>query len=441
MSSELNHICSDKYLSPTLIPVSNEINKEIRSSDIPNLTSENLEPNFFTAKTSERNSIKLNLIRKFNKVKPIIDTTGLTYNEILNEMQNKVNIRRQVINFKEQLNQIYSNEVKNFVDHFLNYFNEISELVQKEHFDLSESLQILQEKLLLSSNNPEEINEIEKEICVLEEKIKNNKSNNQISNLLEKLNRLKAFNINNHLIFKEGRILPTSSQKEKSELIIRNIRELSHKKMKNIHDDSNALLDTIYLKKSKTRYGEDDDIQPLETSQNKIESFKQKSKKLFLRNFMQIFLIKDKGIFSESFFSKIDKSLLNSYKKFKFYEIKFYFSIEESYKDITDYINKLRRLFPRYLMLFKEIHKKRFVKITICGVGKKQSVMKRLLINIMSGDVDKDCLFKISLFSNVFDALAESIRKIEKNRNYFYSTNFKNSTLNKIITKVYSLSN
>ena len=279
---------------------------------------------------------------------------------------------------------------------------------------------------------------LENLFSLLEEKVTLYTYDTEISAMIDKINDIKSFVLKSEINFKNK--FPSQDSNKENNLNLKTISNLSNKKIEKVANGKDILLDTAYMKKTKSRYGMDDEIVIDEdfTTKNNEEYNKimKKNKKLFLRNFLQIFLMKDDGIFSESFFSKIDKSLLNSYKKFKFYEIKFYFSIEESFRDMSTYLENLRKLLPRYIMLYKELHKSRFIKITICGVGKKQSLMKRQLINILSGDVKLDCLFKISLFSNIFDCMTDSLKKISQKKNYFFYTNFTNNMLTKIIKKI-----
>lgn len=392
----------------------------------------------------------------FTLQKTVSPIFTLTPEDFMNEIYNKINFYKQQLNFKQELNNIYIAEVQRFIDHFINIFNQASlpfeELrLLKNSFERTENIVKTNMGLLSEETNEKKIhfvNAIKTFFQCFREKLgsPNGKLDLPI-NLRETLSKMENImeivqvsrvERENYLLEKLKK-MDDSAEKDVSEDTGK-IGLLSNKKIKQTNERCDLLLDTAYLKKSKTRYGEDDEvivednIIPQNVNEN-YDKIIRKSKKLFLRNFLQIYLIKDDGIFSESFFSKIDKSLLNSYKNFKFYEINFYFSVEESFQEFASYLQYIRKLFTRYVIVYKEKKQNKFVKITVCGVGKRQTLMKRHLINFMSGQVKHDCLFKISLFSNVFDSMSQSLRKVSRNKDYYFYSNFSTEVLNKIISK------
>lgn len=393
-----------------------------------------------TAISNERTvpvrKLSMNLMKEFERAK----TRPLkkSQEDLWTEMENKLNYYRQAINFKEELNITYFSEIQIFVEFFINFFNKhITEIndqfLIKESFSNIENL-ILRNYSLLEKNDLESrelfliLNDL---FNSLEENLKCFDLKFDCSQIIDKINELKSFGIKSE-IFDEG-------EKNSDKMLeSRKIFEIPEENFLKTNKKNDILLSTVRIKRSTSRYGEDDELILHHSSTTKPEynTIMAKSRKLFLRNFLQIFLMKDNGIFSESNFSKIDKNLLNSYKKYKFYEMKFYFSLEECFKNISNYIEIIRKLFPRYIMIYKKNNKKKFLKITICGIGKRQTLMKRKLINFMSGDVKQDCLFKISLYSNIFDCLTQSIEKLKSNKNYYFYTNFANGVLTKIIKKI-----
>jgi hypothetical protein len=382
--------------------------------------------------------LSINLMKKFQRAKT--RPPKKSQEDIWTEIENKINCYKQAINFKEELNKTFFSEIQIFVEFFMNIFNKHltdinDQFLIKESFSNIENL-ILRNYSLLEKNDLESrelfllLNDL---FLNLEEKLKSFELKFDFSHIIDKINELKSYVLKSEIINEEMNNINTDQIPEFSK-----ISEIHEGKNLKTSRKKDILLSTVRIKRSTSRYGEDDELIFRRSSTTKPEYNKimAKSRKLFLRNFLQIFLMKDNGIFSESHFSKIDKSLLNSYKKYRFYEIKFYFSVEECFKDIAYYIEILRKLFPRYIMIYKNNHKMKFLKITLCGVGKRQTLMKRKLINFMSGDVKQDCLFKISLFSNIFDCLTDSVQKLKSQKNYFFYTNFANGVLAKIIKKI-----
>jgi len=474
----------------------------------------------------------------------------LSNEEIFNEILNKMNSFQQVINFHEELNNQYVNEVQEFINYFMNYFNEFTRnedlaFVQFKEFFLKAEEIILNKLNFISEINSDENlknslisffdncenslhlmnknsnkNDYENVVGVSTSVSNNNNNQTHPSDLFLIFSKIKNFAImlkekinakdfsldsvnlkkmnqdinqlnyidhttdTNHINDTNQINLNIPNHNHKENLCNHteeksdnnyhsNFSRLARNKLKNSERKRMRLLETVKIKKSRKRYGEGD-LLSTDKKLNNSEKFKdayyggknselkkivEKSKKIFLRNFLQIYLIKENGLFSESYFSKVDRNCLSAYKNFKYYEVKIYFSISEETSDIERYILKIRKLFTCHIMTYKTIDynpqkKIRFLKISISGVGKKQSLMKRSLINFMSEEVKLNCLIKISLFSNVFDCMTKSLNeKLKRGRkseegngidigidggeeNFFYYTNVKETLLNKIISRI-----
>jgi hypothetical protein len=416
----------------------------------------------------------------------------MTQEELYTEILNNINKYKQVINFQEEMNKIFISEVHEFLNFFMNFFNQITQTNEgdetsglqrvKESFSRVEQLVNSKINLFESEKNTTEEKEafmqilnnffdfLNENLCGEQDdkplvdsntEVKLTEFIEEIKNFVEDLNMNEDFNNTEEVDYYE-------------------MECFSNKKNKREDRRRDKLLDTVFMKKSKAKFGEDDEIAKqieeldLNDKQKRIYNHKSKiyrkvvakTKKLFLRNFLQIFFVKENGIFSESYFSKVDKNLLSSYKKFRFYKIKFYFKTEETFDDIKKYIEFIRKLFSCHILTYKyniidnlntgsyidnnltnsnstnntTKRSKMFIKVTISGVGKKQTLMKRLLINFLSADVKHDCLFKISLYSNIFDCMASNLKKFlnksdEANSDYFYYTNISDNLMKKIISK------
>jgi hypothetical protein len=240
----------------------------------------------------------------------------------------------------------------------------------------------------------------------------------------------------------------------------KNVKFQTNKKKKRTNRRREQLLSTAYLKKSKSAYGEDDylfspepeeqiketnninitnnlnsNLQPLQV-ENQIKITKTK---LLLRNFLQIYLVKQNEIFSKYFYSKYDHSVLYEYRKFKFYEIKFCISLSEDFSDISNHIEFLKSLFNKYLMIYNKTECSNFLKISICGVGKRQSVIQKSITKLINTQVKKDCLIKISMFSNIFNCMEGNVKKIRNpvvKDNYVFHSNMCEQMFKKILNKI-----
>lgn len=234
----------------------------------------------------------------------------------------------------------------------------------------------------------------------------------------------------------------------------KNIHFQTNKKKKRTNKIREKLLSTAYIKKSKSIYGEYDllfspeaedhenksininsnlNFQTINPSDNQI---KNRNSKLLLRNFLQIFLVKQNEIFSKYFYSKYDPSVLYEYRKFKFYEIKFCISLTEDYNDNSSHLKFLKSLFNKYLMIYNKTECNNFIKITICGVGKRQSVIQKSITKLINSQIKTNCLIKISMFSNILDCMKGNIKKIMDSAikdSYIYHSNFNMHIFKKIL--------
>lgn len=407
-----------------------------------------------------RKSISLNLLNKFESVREPkkIDFellqefnpkhNNVTNEELLNEIQNKVISYKQRVTFAEEMNNTYISEVQNFLNYFAIVFEKIyphHNLNQlKNSFATVENLVNMNMDLLYSSIKdgsttariPDTILQRKEAFLIsltsyfqiLNDNVKFEKDRSIIDKMGRFIEQLKDYvllsDINNNFpknLVKDENLITES---------LNNIGELTATKNKKADKRRDQLNQTVYLNKTKS-------VQTNHIDEEKHKHLIEKTERLFLRNFLQIYLVKENGIFSESSFSRCGKNGLESYKKYNFYEVKFYISLGEDIKDIKVYINQTRALFSKYIVLYKHQEDKNFIKLVFSGIGKRQSVMKRNIINFMSGIVKKDCLFKISLFSNIYDCISANLTRYKNNHHYFMYSRFPGSLLRKIHPSIY----
>ena len=83
---------------------------------------------------------------------------SLSNEEIFNEILNKMNLFQQVVNFHEELNNQYVNEVQGFINYFMNYFNEFTKNEDLAFVQFKESFLKAEELMLSKFNFISEIN-------------------------------------------------------------------------------------------------------------------------------------------------------------------------------------------------------------------------------------------------------------------------------------------
>lgn len=395
-------------------------------------------------KSKKAEQVGINLLNKFEKVKrtdavdflDLANETKHTTSELIREISNKINFYKQAVNNEEQLNLNFDKETKEFFIFFENFFNCFYEIKDYESFKqiLNRLKTIIEEndEIFVNTAKKKEkveiLNDIEEIMKTIETNVKpeiEEKHQNQ-KKLKELIEGIMNFVISSDIL-KDYEDNVNRSKFEKKE---ENIPQDIEKTFKTIKKQS-KLLETAYINKTKGKFGEQDEIY---YDPNYISKLKDKTKHIFLRNFLQIFFIKEKGIFTESYFSKFDHKSLYSYRNFRYYELKFYFNAEESSQNIQLYIEMIISLFTKYILIYKEI-KNGFIRITISGIGKKQKLFKRYLINLISGVIKKDCLAKLSHFSNLFDAVRKCIKNILY-ENVISNTNFTNSMMEKILERI-----
>jgi hypothetical protein len=103
-----------------------------------------------------------------------------------------------------------------------------------------------------------------------------------------------------------------------------------------------------------------------------------------------------------------------------------YFHITEGVSDVKNYIHNIKKLFSRYIILYRQDLNKSFTKVIVSGTTYKQTKSK--LVKFVMKGVRKNCLVKFSNYNNLktcFDAVFGKLRK----KSYYFYTNFSDEKL------------
>jgi hypothetical protein len=206
---------------------------------------------------------------------------------------------------------------------------------------------------------------------------------------------------------------------------------MSHKKLLYSEKRIQELQSAVYVDRSKQK---EEGIRILESDVllSEKKNYKvTKYKKFLAKNFLQIFYIKEGGIFSNSYFSNCDIEAFSSYKKYNFYKVKLCLSKTESITGIKTHTEYVKTLFNKHMLFYIENPNKKFIKLIICGSGKKQNILKASLKRYLRNDIKYDSLIKISCFTNIYSAVVPSLQKYGLNN---HSTNISDTLYNKLIS-------
>jgi hypothetical protein len=162
-----------------------------------------------------------------------------------------------------------------------------------------------------------------------------------------------------------------------------------------------------------------------EVDTHNLQKLIKTNKKFYEEKFQQLFLIKENGIVSQTYFSKADNTMTSLYC-----EAVCYFHIKERPGDVRVYIQTLRRLFNKYVILYRHDEEKSLIKVIVSGLAYKRNT-KRKVVRFIMQIAKENCMIKFSNFSK-FSACFEGVgNKIR--RNYYFYTNIENSKLATLI--------
>lgn len=413
--------------------------------------------------------VGLSLLERFAQVKDQINMNTARLNEEVYSSNHKgtnqksadatsiferLSYFRELINLKEDENANYDIILREFFNFFEGQFsniynfknpNPLLEIIHKVEQVLIENESVLLDKNNLNSgtNKKQVLTKISELFSQAEDSLKldEEKENENMSRLKDFSYLVKTFARNNLIDLSELKLLDENTH-------------ASQRKAERSYKNREKLLSSVYLKKSKSQFGEEDKITPIDEEGNSIDNddlfnvddnSHNKGQKLVLINFLQIYLVKEGGIFSESYISKYDHTMLYSYRKYRYYEIKLSLLREESIEKISEYIETVTSLFVKYIIAYKREHEcenykdkehnNKLVKLIFCGYGKKQSSVKSGLVDLLSDKVYHDCMIKISHFSNIFDCMKGTLRKCLTKGVYVYHSNLSQNLYKKLLKK------
>jgi hypothetical protein len=328
----------------------------------------------------------------------------------------------QLLEKEEEISSTRHSYIDNFFEYMENKFAEMY-----EYIDIAEMRETLKE-IESFINSHKTITSYEEEII---EKLK--ALRDEINSIhMEKtsqdnINELKLFTykvkcFTDKIIQQQTNTIPNDNN---------NNMPISHKKLLFSERRANELQSAVYVDRSKNK---DDEVKIIQNDlflSDEKRFKKTEFKKFLAENFLQIFYVKEKGIFSSSYISNCKVDAFKSYKKYNFYKIKLYVSKNESIDSLKGHLNFMTGLFDKFIIFYFENRNKKFIKLVICGKGKKQNIVKNSLKKYLRNNFEYDTLIKLSMFTNIYSSILPSLRKYEHCN---YSTNLSNTLYNKLIS-------
>jgi hypothetical protein len=399
----------------------------------------------------------LGLLEKFKQQQSSSITSILPTNQgEKDKMMQKLESLKEILKMREDEAYHLEQAKVEFFDYFDKQFSDIYEF--KNLTEYLPTLQEMEDEIKNVQKSEENktgntttlldkkfIKKIEHSFSELKElKLDNKKENNSIETLQNFSKAIQEFydkmdqQVANDFISKRE-TLTSSNVKQNSS----SCKKVVRKRQK--------LLSTAFIKKAKSSYasyGEEDLIFSPEKEDDITQYQKDKSVKLKLRNFLQVYLIKENEIFSQSYYSKFDPTVLYSYRNYRYYEIKFCISKTDTLENIEIYMWKIKSMFEKYILTYKDKKERNYIKLNFSGYGRKQYELKNTLIKYINTEIKADCLIKISFFSNLFDCMKSNLKKIKKSQSieddeddeeknfYYYNTNFDEKELDKVLSKI-----
>jgi hypothetical protein len=376
-------------------------------------------------------------------INPLSTSNEISIHHINSDIiSEKLNHFRHIIQRKEVEKINFEENSKLFFDFFEQKFTEfytfkdISEI--KEKINFIENCIQNNKHILFEKNSPDKnrlLTSLNDLFLKFEENFTHKINQDEDKQSIEKLKNVSTV-IKNYAKLKVGK--DGNFTMENDIQLKSNLLQITNRTAKK----RNKLLESVYIQKSRNRtsIGEDDEIIQTNIKESDKKKYKPtKNRKLLLKNFLQIYVVKEGDILSQSFYSKYDRTVLYSYRHYKFYEIKICLSNQESVEDITEYLSYIKtNLIPKYLIVFRTKQMGNFTKISISGVGNKQSTVRKGINTLITGIIKRDCLIKCSLFSNVFDCISGSIKRCfnpHYSEKYCYHYNFEPGLMKKLMKK------
>ena len=402
------------------------INKTFRNEKFNDITTKNLLSNFnHQADNSNLEDLgDYNLLSK-SSIPPF------KLEQISNDIFNKFNSYKQLLNFKEDVNYEFQSNCQVFLK---NIEKMILEIFKYNDISLIKNSIMRIEGLIIQ--NQEKFKDLKGTLANIEVDKKEffTQSNEKRLKVREYVTFLKT--LSGLFIFLEKN-LNFNLDEEKKNLIQVNsflqvLSDFSFKIFENNNQDflNNLKFDEIF--KTDTQNSNLIEMNTTKSSNKSVSShlddentkIYDKVKKVYKQNFFQFYFVKEDGIYMKTYASKGES--LKCTKKYKYYELKFKLNHEELSKDINSNIKSILNLFSKYIIAYKEDSNKKtnqYTKIIIAGVSLFQIIMKKKLTRILK-QVKKDCLIKISIFSTISSCFKKTLRKCLDKKKYHYYMNF-----------------
>lgn len=335
-------------------------------------------------------STGLGLLEKFGKFqKESTINLNLTFENSFDSTKTKLINRLETLNVSVNKKEEEINNLENIKREFFSFFeNKLNEIYRVK--DLTESRKLLKDFEDFVSETQNDF--ITGEMSFREK----NNFLNKVDEFIKILGRQLDYNFD-----KENANIETLQE------FSENVRRLSNSNIKeDIFEEENFFSEKMTEKLTQL------------TSARK-ESPSRKDKQIIIK---KIYYVKENGIFSQY---SISKSNVKA-EKYRFYEVKFCISNEEDVDNIKGAIEKLKKLFKKFIIVYKPDLGRNFVTVYLSGIGLKQDSMKKKIFNIIKS-IDKSCLIKLSLFSNIYDCLRTNIMKvvnINSSNFYFHHSNY-----------------
>lgn len=375
----------------------------------------------------KKRQLKKNLLSNFNKEKRLnvsfdelisISTEkkraqGITDNDIITELQNKVNQYKQIFTFKQNHYSEYINVLRSFEKYFMSYFQKVTEFDMATFVKLKEDFEKIQ--MTYDNNVLHQAEEFEWEIF-------QSSTNNFFDYLQNSLNKIKEINMKE---ITEGIIIKAQNIDIENEVLISNQIQLN--------TNNNASIGVRQLDRFKELSSKKEYLNKKHSNSNYISH---NTNELFKSNFKHVYLIKDNltGKIRHLEFEKED--IRKQVKRGKWTRIALYISKNEMIKEINDTIDNITNtVLSQYILLSKEIKNENRLKLIAYGKAYSLNSLINDMKTILNDKLTHDSIIKVYYYNNHKCALMkEALIKIhnDHHKEYNITTNIDLEYLNRL---------
>ena len=357
----------------------------------------------------------------------ISNISALQLDQISNQIFNKFNYYKQLLNFKEEVNYEFHLNCQNFLK---NIEKMILEIFKYNDTTLIKNSIIRIESLI--NQNHEKFEDLKGTLAIANKDKEEyfTQSNEKRLKVNDYVNFLKTLSSLFSFLEKNFKLDIDEEKKnlEKVNTFLQILCDFSFKLYGNLENLDNLKIHKLFpnINQFNTQLLNDH----IESSHSQVMSpkihypmeTKNKIKRIYQQNFFQFYFVKEDGFYFKNYSSKGES--LKCSRKYKYYEIKFKLSKEENSYNINSYIKSILELFSKYIIAFKEDSKNnQFTKVIITGISICQNLIRKKLTRILQ-HVKKDCLIKISIFSSISRCFKNTYKKCYDEKTYSYFVNF-----------------